>query len=228
MSRIAITLIEDNDEIREHLTNALERIRYDVTAVSRGGEGLSAVATTSPDLVILDLGLPDINGMDVLKMLRSSSQTPIVVATALDDEGQIVRALDLGADDYVVKPFSAAQMDARIRAVLRRGDTGPTETYQVGDLFVDIQSHIVTHRGVELPLRPKEFALLAHLVKNAGRIVSKSELITHVWNGEFGTTEKTVDVHLSWLRRRLGETAAAPRFIQSVRSVGVKLVDPAS
>ncbi|MFK0238364.1 response regulator transcription factor [Streptomyces vinaceus] len=222
-----VTLIEDNTEIREFLSASLRRLKYDVTAVGSGAQGLSVAASRPDGVVVLDLGLPDIDGLDVLKMLRAAVQTPVLVATARDDESHIVRALNLGADDYVVKPFSAEQLDARIRAVLRRsGELREETVHSVGGLVIDPRAHTVTHDGVLLEMRPKEFQLLSYLAKHAGRVVSKDELLTKLWPNAYGISEKTIDVHLSWLRRRLGETAAAPYYLHSVRGVGVKLIDP--
>jgi DNA-binding response OmpR family regulator len=190
--------------------------------------GLQDAVEEAPDIVVLDLGLPDIDGCTLLTMLRSVSKVPVIVATARDDEAEIVRALDAGADDYVVKPFAAEHLDARIRAVLRRvspaGAVG--EVLTVGELVVDVRAHVATLAGRTLDLSRKEFDLLAHLAGQPGVVVSKRELMAQVWRQPYGGADKTVDVHLSWLRRKLGETADAPRYLHSVRGVGVKLVDP--
>ncbi|MFJ3977793.1 response regulator transcription factor [Streptomyces sp. NPDC090021] len=229
MGWLQVTVIEDSTEIRQFLSSSLRKLKYEVHGVSRGGEGLSHVASRAPDVVLLDLGLPDMDGLDVLKMLRTMSTVPVLVTTARDDDTNIVRALDLGADDYVVKPFSAEHLDARIRAVLRRsGERLEDTSYRIGELEIHPASHTVLHRGERLEIRPKEFRLLAYLAKHAGRVVGKNELIAEVWDNAYGTSGKTVDVHLSWLRRRLGETAAEPRYLHSVRGVGVKLSEPAS
>ncbi|MEU6707901.1 response regulator transcription factor [Streptomyces sp. NPDC091376] len=229
MAWTSALVIEDDAEIREFLSASLRRLKYDVHAVSRGAEGLSCAASDPIQVIILDLGLPDIDGLDVLKMLRALVRTPVLVASARDDEAHIVRALDLGADDYVVKPFSAEHLDARIRAVLRRaGEKREDTVYEVGGLKIDPQAHVVTHDGALLEMRPKEFSLLSYLAKHAGRVVSKDELLSALWDDAFGASEKTIDVHLSWLRRRLGETAAEPRYLHSVRGVGVKLAAPAA
>jgi DNA-binding response OmpR family regulator len=153
----------------------------------------------------------------------------VIIATARDDEAEIVRGLDAGADDYVVKPFTAAQLDARIRAVLRRGAGDPGETaVTVGELRIDPRSREATLAGTALDLTPREFDLLHHLAARAGQVVTKRELLTEVWQVPYGSTDKTVDVHLSWLRRKLGETAQEPRYLYTVRGVGVRLSPPAS
>jgi DNA-binding response OmpR family regulator len=181
-----------------------------------------------PDLVVLDLGLPDLDGRELLRMLRAVSAVPVIVATARDDDDSVVQALDAGADDYVVKPFPAGQLEARIRAVLRRaaGADAAQAPVTVGDLVVDQRSRRVTLAGEAVELSPKEFDLLAHLAVRAGTVVSKRELLTEVWQLPYGGSDKTVDVHLSWLRRKLGESAAAPRLLQTVRGVGVRLAEP--
>ena len=162
-------------------------------------------------------------------MLRGVSRVPVVVATARDDEAEIVAVLDAGADDYVVKPFSAAQLDARIRAVLRRGGGGddPHDAeVVVGGLRIDPRSRQASVDGRPLELTPREFDLLHYLAARPGRVVSKRELLTEVWQLPYGGADKTVDVHLSWLRRKLGETAQQARYLHSVRGVGVRIAAP--
>jgi DNA-binding response OmpR family regulator len=162
-------------------------------------------------------------------MLRSVSQVPVIVATARDDERVMVDVLDRGADDYLVKPFGPAQLDARIRAVLRRlGDDGaePATALVVGALRVDPTSREATLAGVPLELTPREFDLLGYLAARPGTVVTKRELLAQVWRLPFGGADKTVDVHLSWLRRKLGETAAQPQYLHTIRGVGVKLTAP--
>ena len=178
-------------------------------------------------MVILDLGLPDLDGREVLRMLRAVSRVPVIVATARDDEDEIVRVLDAGADDYVTKPFGAAQLDARIRAVLRRAAEEETDgPIEVGELRVDPRAREAALGGVPLELSPREFDLLHYLALRPGEVVSKRDLLTEVWRVPYGGADKTVDVHLAWLRRKLGETAQQPRYVHTVRGVGVKLVDP--
>jgi DNA-binding response OmpR family regulator len=225
-----LLLVEDDPAIRTALVRALSERGHGVRTAATGMEGLKEAVDHRPDLVLLDLGLPDVDGCTVLAMLRAVSSVPVIVATARDDEAITVRALDAGADDYVVKPFAAEHLDARIRAVLRRSGAGGGEgsVLTVGDLVVDVRAHEVTLEGRALDLTPKEFELLAHLAARAGVVVSKRELMASVWGLPYGGADKTVDVHLSWLRRKLGETASAPRYLQAVRGVGVKLVDPRS
>jgi two-component system KDP operon response regulator KdpE len=223
-----LVLIEDDPAIRTALERALSRRGHAVYAAPTAMAGLELVTSRSPDVVVLDLGLPDVDGTQVLGMIRGISAVPVIVATARDDEDEMVRVLDLGADDYVVKPFSAEQLEARLRAVLRRGRTtdDPDPALAVGGLSIDRSTRVVTLDGRPLDLTRMEFDLLAYLAGRAGRVVSKRQLMAEVWQQPYGGADKTVDVHLSWLRRKLGETAAEPRFLQTVRGVGVKLVDP--
>jgi DNA-binding response OmpR family regulator len=189
--------------------------------------GLEQAVATRPDLVVLDLGLPDLDGRSLLQMLRAVSQVPVIVATARDEEREIVTVLDAGADDYLVKPFSAAQLDARIRAVLRRaGEPAADSAVVVGGLRIDPRSREVTLDGRDLELTPREFDLLHYLAVRAGEVVSKRELLTEVWRLPYGGADKTVDVHLSWLRRKLGESARDARYLQTVRGVGVRVAAP--
>jgi DNA-binding response OmpR family regulator len=222
----SVLLVEDDQHIREALAHGLTAAGHAVRAESSGAAGLTALVEWSPDVVVLDLGLPDIDGADVLRMMRSVSGVPVIVATARDDEEEIVRLLDAGADDYVMKPFAAAQIEARIRAVMRR-QQGASEDdaspLRVGDLVIDIGQRRAAVDDVELDLTRLEFDLLAHLAQRSPNVVSRRELLAEVWNQPYGGSDKTVDVHLSWLRRKLGESAAEPRYLWTVRGVGVKL-----
>ena len=223
----SVSLIEDDQRIKSALVRVLGERGHAVQAASTAMEGLRQVVEGRPEVVVLDLGLPDLDGSELLKMLRAVTAVPIIVATARDDEAEIVRVLDQGADDYVVKPFSGEQLDARIRAVLRRAGTAdPPGELAVGDLRIHPQSREATLGGRPLELTRKEFDLLWFLASRAGTVVSKAELLAEVWRQPFGGGDKTVDVHLSWLRRKLGETATEPRYLQTVRGVGVKLVPP--
>ena len=158
----------------------------------------------------------------------SVSAVPVIVVTARGDEQSLVRALEAGADDFVPKPFSGTSLDARIKAVLRRTAADPDAEgpITIGGLVIDLSGRIVTLDGEILDLSAREFDLLHYLAVNHGRVVSKRELTIEVWHQPYGGADKTVDVHLSWLRRKLGETAAEPRYLRSVRNVGIKLVDP--
>jgi two-component system, OmpR family, KDP operon response regulator KdpE len=222
-----LLLIEDDVNIRSALTRALTLRGHAVASERDGMRGLQRVLDEPPDLVVLDLGLPDVDGIQLLRMLRPVSAVPVIVATARDDDTMTVAALDAGADDYIVKPFSAEALDARIRAVLRRytGPKGGNEhVLEVGELVIDLRARTAMLAGVALDLRPREFDLLAYLAARPGEVVTKRSLLVEVWQSPYGGADKTVDVHLSWLRRKLGETAAEPRLLHTVRGVGVKLV----
>jgi DNA-binding response OmpR family regulator len=224
-----LLIIEDDAAIRGILLRALRERGHAVAATSTALAGLESALAERPDLVVLDLGLPDVDGLEILRMLRAVSRVPVIIATARDDETEMVRGLDAGADDYVVKPFNAAQLDARIRAVLRRmGSDEPAEVITVGDLRIEARSREVTLAGQPLDLTPREFDLLHYLAVHAGQVVSKRDLLTQVWQVPYGGADKTVDVHLSWLRRKLGETAQEPLYLHTVRGVGVKLAAPGS
>jgi DNA-binding response OmpR family regulator len=222
-----LLLIEDDAAIRTMLIRALRDRGHAVASAPTALAGLETALAERPDLVVLDLGLPDVDGLAALRMLRAVSRVPVIIATARDDEADIVRGLDAGADDYVVKPFNAAQLDARVRAVLRRaaGEEAATDV-RVGELRIDPRGRVATLAGRALDLTPREFDLLHHLAVRAGQVVTKRELLSDVWRVPYGGADKTVDVHLSWLRRKLGETAQEPRYLHTVRGVGVKLAAP--
>ncbi len=220
-----ILVVEDEPAVRSALLRALGDRGYATSWAATGMAGLEQSVRDRPDLVIVDLGLPDVDGHEVLRMLRAVSAVPVIVATAREEEQEIVRALDAGADDYLVKPFGAGQLDARIRAVLRRADHGGRDEtpLTIGPLVVDTAARTATVDGRSIELTPREFDLLAYLAQRAGTVVSKRELLAEVWRQPYGATEKTIDVHLSWLRRKLGETADEPRLLHTVRGVGVRL-----
>jgi DNA-binding response OmpR family regulator len=224
----SIFLIEDDQHIRGAVVRELADRGHAVRTASKGLDGLRDIVDDPPEVVVLDLGLPDVDGAELLKMLRAVSAVPVVVATTRDDDREIVQVLDSGADDYVVKPYSADQLEARIRAVLRRaGTASPRDgVLEIGDLRIDAARREATLAGRALDLTRKEFDLLAYLARSEGTVVSKRELLGEVWRQPYGGGDKTVDVHLSWLRRKLGETAAEPRYLHTVRGVGVKLVAP--
>src|SRR6478736_8720167 len=222
-----VLLVEDDAAIRTALTRSLRDQGHVVSSVGSGIPALSAAVEQKPDVVLLDLGLPDIDGADVLSMLRAVSDVPVIIATARDDETEMVRVLDIGADDYVIKPFTASQLNARIRAVLRRmGRTDEDPVITIGGLVIDTRSYEVTVDGRPVELARKEFELLLALARRQGEVVSKRDLLSEVWQLAWGGSDRTVDVHLSWLRRKLGESAADPRYVHSVRGVGVRLMAP--
>ncbi|KNE81680.1 MULTISPECIES: response regulator transcription factor [Streptomyces] len=222
-----VLVVEDDDLVRDVLTRSLTAAGYDVTAVGTAIELMRRITPPVPDLVVLDLGLPDLDGSQVLRMLRAVSRVPVIIATARNEDAEIVRLLRDGADDYLVKPFSSEQLAARVHAVLRRSGQAPPSRLQVGDLVLDLQARGVTLEGKTIELNRREFDLLAYMARRAGAVVTRRELLTEVWRGS-DVYERTIDVHLFWLRRKLGETAAAPRYLHTVRGVGLRLEAPRS
>jgi DNA-binding response OmpR family regulator len=234
----SVLLIEDDPVIRSYLIEALTGFGHVVRSATDGFGGLREVTQVSYDIVVLDLGLPDIDGGDALRMLRGISQVPVLVATARDEEAEIIRLLNAGADDYLVKPFSGGQLQARLAAVLRRshrgapgaaragdrqvGNLGPLS---IGELRIDAAARTAVLAGLELDLTRREFDVLAYLAARQGTVVSKQELLDKVWREPY-VDEQTVHVHLSALRRKLGEPASRPRYLHTVRGVGFKLVVP--
>ena len=224
-----IVLIEDDVEIRRLAASALSAAGHDVESADQALAGLELAVKGEPDLVLLDLGLPDIDGTELLRMIRAVSQVPVIVITARGADETVVATLDAGADDFVTKPFSMPQLEARVRAVLRRRQgSGAGSRQTVGDLTVDVAGRTASLAGRELDLSPKEFDMLVVMVDRVGEVLTKRELLAVVWREPYGGSEHTVDVHLSWLRKKLGETAQEPRYVQTVHGVGVKLVDPGS
>ncbi|MCA0296438.1 MAG: response regulator transcription factor [Actinobacteria bacterium] len=226
MTRILV--VEDDPAIGRLLRRSLTDRGDVVTVAGDGASGLSLALQEQPEVVLLDLGLPDLDGRQVLQMLRAVSQVPVIVITAQDDDRTVVQALDAGADDYLVKPFGSDQLAARIRAVLRRAGTNSSgdPAVRVGELEIDPATRRVSLGGTPVELSRKEFDLLWLLATRPGEVVTKREMLAGVWGLPFGGGDRTVDVHLSWLRRKLGETAAEPRYLYTVRGVGVRLAAP--
>ncbi|HEY5683824.1 MAG TPA: response regulator transcription factor [Acidimicrobiia bacterium] len=223
----SIVLIEDDAEIRRLVAKAMASAGHDIESAATAMEGLEMVVRHSPDIVVLDLGLPDLDGAELLRMVRAVSAVPVIVATARGDDESVVAVLDAGADDYIVKPFATDQLEARVRAVLRRGAAGPpASVLTVGGLSIDIAAREVRLDGALLELSPKEFDLLRALADRKGEVVTKRELLAEVWREPYGGSDRTVDVHLSWVRKKLGETAQEPRYLKTVHGVGIKLVEP--
>jgi two-component system response regulator RegX3 len=230
INRRAILLVEDEASISEPLADALERAGFAVTTAATAAAGLDAFRQRQPDLVLLDVMLPDGDGKDVLREIRSSSRVPVVMLTARGEEMDRVLGLELGADDYVTKPFSGAELVARIRAVLRRtsgGGGGDGTTLGVGDVVMDLDTHTVTRAREEVELTVKEFELLRVLLENAGKLVRRETLVAEVWDPNWFGSTKTVDVHVSALRKKLGDDPTSPRYVHTVRGVGFRFASAA-
>jgi len=228
-SKRTILLVEDEESITTPLTAALERDGFHAEVAHTVAEGIELGRRLRPDLVLLDLMLPDGSGLDVCRELRASSSVPIIILSARGDEADRVVGLELGADDYVVKPFSAREVIARIRAVLRRAGApagageGPIE---IGRVRLDPARRTATVEGEPVELARKEFDLLALLMREAGSVVQRERLIDEVWDVNWFGSTKTLDVHVSALRKKLRDDPAAARYIHTVRGVGFRFAAP--
>jgi len=222
-----ILLVEDESSIAEPFAEALVREGFEPILARTAADALRLARCAAPDLILLDLMLPDGDGRAVCRELRRESSVPIVMVTARGTESDRIIGLEIGADDYVVKPFSAAEVAARIRAVLRRATapSGPDEV-RIGGLLVDRAGRHVSLDGTEIALARKEFDLLARLAADAGKVVTRADLIADVWDTNWFGPTRTLDVHIGWLRGKLGDSPSAPRFIHTVRGVGFRLAAP--
>jgi len=220
-----ILLIEDNRGYATMLASNLEREGYEVIVAGTGAEGLEKARSAQADLIILDLMLPVMNGFTVLQRLRDEGHhTPVLVMTALGTEEEKLRGFGLGADDYVVKPCGLREILARVRALLKRAGAAEVRSeIEIGDLSIDFAARTVHRAGVTITLRPKEFDLLAALVRHRGRVLSRAELLREVWGYTSGTQSRTVETHLAALRERLGDDPQSPRYIVTVRRAGYRL-----
>ena len=227
--RRTILLVEDERSIIEPLAAALEREGFRTELAGTVAEAIAKADAVDPDLVLLDLMLPDGSGYEVTRELRSRSSVPIVMLTARGDEADRIVGLELGADDYVVKPFSAREVAARIRAVLRRaqaapsaGTAGSEEAIEIGAIRLDPARRSVTRDGEEVDLARKEYELLEYLMENAGRVVTRDRLLEEVWDMNWFGSTKTLDVHVSAVRKKIGDDPSAPRYVHTVRGVGFR------
>ena len=217
-----VLLVEDDPAISEPLARALGREGYEVRSHGTGRGALGDIL--GADLVVLDLGLPDIDGLDVAREIRSQgSSVPILVLTARTDEVDMVVGLDAGADDYVTKPFRLAELLARVRALLRRaGSDFQDDTLEAQDIKIDVSAHRAFQDGRELQLTAKEFDLLRILINEAGNVVPRQVIMQEVWGSDPAGSTKTLDMHISWLRRKLGDDATYPYYISTVRGMGFR------
>lgn len=226
-----ILVVEDEFSISEPFSRLLAREGFDPVVAPTVSEALDEFTRQRPDLILLDLGLPDGDGRDVAREVRRESEVPIIMLTARGTETDRIVGLEIGADDYVVKPFSSAEVIARIRAVLRRApaeaEEAPDdrEAIEVRGLRIDPASRKASLDGEELDLSRKEFDLLAEISYANGDVVSRDELMSRVWDENWFGSTKTLDVHVGWLRKKLGDDASDPRWIETVRGVGFRLAD---
>ena len=221
MTEAHLLVADDEDNLRSMLTAALRHHGFRVTAVSGGRSALEAIATEKPDLVILDVMMPDLDGFEVCRRLRAEGdRTPVLFLTARDETEDRVRGLTLGGDDYLAKPFSLDELVARAQAVLRRTSNGQDSStmLELADLAMDDEAHRVTRAGKEVALSPTEYTLLRYLLLNKGRVLSKAQILDHVWNYDFGGDGGVVETYIGYLRKKLDTTE--PKLIHTVRGFG--------
>lgn len=224
-----ILVVEDEPTLRETLAEALEADGFRAIQAADGRAALAAFRAEQPDLVLLDLMLPELSGLEVTRQIRAESSVPIVMLTARDAELDKVVGLEMGADDYVTKPFSLRELSARIRAVLRRGEPSGTNLppfVDLGGVRVDLAGHRVLRDGLEVPIKPKVFELLAFLLRHPGQVVTRDQLLERVWGYDYPGETRTVDVHVHWLRAAIEEDASRPVLISTVRGTGYVLRRP--
>jgi DNA-binding response OmpR family regulator len=226
-----ILVVDDEPTLRETLVEALEADGFRVVAAADGREALTRFRAERPDLVLLDLMLPELSGIEVCRIIRAESAVPIVMLTAKDSELDKVVGLELGADDYVTKPFSLRELSARIRALFRRSEQAVEEAapavVDLGPVQIDLAGHRLLRDGATLPVKPKAFELLAFLVRHPGQVFTRNQLLEHVWGYDYGGETRTVDVHVHWLRGQIEQDPGAPRFLHTVRGVGYVFRRPA-
>ena len=221
-----ILLVEDEIALSEPLSFLLEREGYEVEVAADGPAAVAAFDRAGADLVLLDLMLPGLSGTEVCRQVRTRSNVPIIMLTAKDSEVDIVVGLELGADDYVTKPYSTRELLARIRAVLRRrteDDPGDSGILQVGGIRMDVERHTVSVDGSETPMPLKEFELLELLLRNAGRVLTRGQLIDRVWGSDYFGDTKTLDVHIKRLRSKIERVPSAPEVLVTVRGLGYRI-----
>lgn len=221
-----VLIVEDEETIADAVAYALSRSGYETDTALDGLEGLRKAKEEHPDLIILDLMLPGMDGLELCRELRAESSVPIIMLTARHEEADRVIGLEVGADDYVIKPFSMKELIARVKAVLRRSEgtaySCPGGILKCGDLEMNLSEHTVKVRGKEVHLSPKEYELLKLLMMHQGRVLSRGFLLSKVWGTETCPETRTVDVHIRWLREKIEENPAEPKRIVTVRSVGYK------
>jgi len=220
-----VLVIDDEPQIRRALRAGLERGEYEVIMAASGEEGLDLAALHNPDLVILDLAMPGTDGYEVCKQLRSWSKSPIIVLSVREGEDDKIQALDLGADDYLTKPFGIGELMARVRAVLRRAGVAEEQdepSFSCENLFIDFAHRKVTIAGQEVHLTPKEYDLLRYMVSNANRVLTHRQLLTKVWGPEYADDSHTLRVHIANLRNKIEATPERPRFVHTETRVGYR------
>lgn len=225
-----VLLIDDDRMLTQPLQNAFERAGYQVSVAHDGHSGLGMALTEHPDVVILDVMMPGMNGWQVCQTIRQQSNVPIIMLTALDDSIDRIHGLELGADDYLVKPFGFHELHAHVQAMLRRVnlDTRPLvpQILQAGDIEVNRATRIVTKKGQPLTLRQKEYDILILLMSNSERVVKRDELFDRIWGTDWLGDTRTLDVHMSWLRAKLEDDPSHPAYLQTIRGIGYRFCNP--
>jgi DNA-binding response OmpR family regulator len=220
-----VLVVEDEEPLRAELAYQLEQEGYRVVQVSDGAQALERFRADKPDLVLLDLMIPQVSGIEFTRIVRRESDTPILILTAKASETDKVVGLELGADDYVTKPFSLRELLARVNGLLRRRErtTDSADEVTLGNVTVDLAGHRLLHGQEVRPIKPKAFELLAFLLRNQGQVFSREQLLSEVWGYDFAGETRTVDVHMHWLRREIEPDPANPALLQTVRGVGYVL-----
>ena len=224
---VSILIVDDEPALREALTYSLSLEGYAVRSAATSAEALATIEHEMPSFIVLDLGLPDADGLDLCRQIRSHSSVPILMLTARQSEVDKVVGLEMGGDDYMTKPFSMRELLARVRAILRRrphdADSRQTDTISFGNTVIDRLAHRVTHKGAEIRLSPLEFQMLSFLAENRGIVFSRGTLLDRVWKNTWPGGHRTVDVHMRWLRQKIEDDPANPKILRTVRGVGYKL-----
>ncbi len=227
IAETSILIVDDEPALREALTYSLSREGYTVSSAATSAEALARMDRQMPNFIVLDLGLPDADGLELCRRVRSRSSVPILMLTARQSEVDKIVGLEMGGDDYMTKPFSMRELLARIKAILRRssqnGDTKQTDTIEFGETVIDRLAHRVTHKGEEITLTPLEFEMLSFLAENRGIVFSRETLLDRVWKYSYPEGSRTVDVHMRWLRQKIEDDPARPKILLTVRGVGYKL-----
>jgi len=225
-----VLVVDDEANLRHTLGYALRQEGYEVLTAENGEDGLEMFRTTKPELVILDVMLPRLDGFEVCRRIRRESDVPILMLTARDTELDKVVGLEIGADDYLAKPFSMRELVARVRAMLRRArrvsEPETTEVVEIGGLQIDVPKHRVVADGADISLKPREFDLLAFLMTHPGQVFNRDQILARVWGFDYAGDSRTVDTHVKTLREKLGDDADRPRWVETVRGVGYRFKEP--
>ncbi len=227
IAETSILIVDDEPALREALTYSLSREGYAVSSAATSAEALARIDRHMPSFIVLDLGLPDADGLELCRTVRSRSSVPILMLTARQSEVDKIVGLEMGGDDYMTKPFSMRELLARIRAILRRSsqeaDAKQPDTIEFGETIIDRLAHRVVHKGEEITLTPLEFEMLSFLAENRGIVFSRETLLDRVWKYTYPEGSRTVDVHMRWLRQKIEDDPARPKILLTVRGVGYKL-----